>query len=264
MILDLSSIRLIGMIHLLPLPGAPRFGGSRLAILEAAMRDAEALTAAGFDALLVENYGDTPFAKDDAGRHVVAEMSVIASELRRRFDVPLGVQVLRNDARASLAIAAAAGAGFVRINVHTGAMVTDQGVIEGMAHDTLRFRQAIGAGDVSIFADVHVKHAVPLGSGSFEDALNDTVQRGLADAVIVSGSGTGMKTDPGRIRLAVERCDVPVYVGSGADIDSLPDLLPPAHGLIVRTSIKRGSATEAPVDALRARSFAEEARSRLV
>ncbi len=261
---DLSSVRLIGMIHLLPLPGSPRFGGSRAAILEAALRDAEALTAAGFDALLVENYGDTPFAKDDAGRHVVAEMSVIASELRRRFDVPLGVQVLRNDARASLAVAAAAGAGFVRINVHTGAMVTDQGVIEGMAHETLRYRQSTGAGDVSIFADVHVKHAVPLGSGSFEDALHDTVQRGLVDAVIVSGSGTGMKTDPDRIRSAVAGCDVPVYVGSGADIDSLPELLPPAHGLIVGTSIKRGGVTQAPVDAARARLFVDAARSRFL
>jgi uncharacterized protein len=253
---NLSSIRLIGMIHLLPLPGSPRYAGSRAAVLERALRDGEALASAGFDALLIENFGDTPFAKDDAGRHVVAEMSVIASELRRRFGLPLGIQVLRNDARASLAVASAAGAGFIRVNVHSGAMVTDQGVIEGAAHDTLRYRQSIHAGMVAILADVHVKHAVPLGREMFEDALADTVNRGLADAVIISGKGTGKKTDPERVRKAEAVARVPVYIGSGADVESLREFFPAAHGVIVGTSIKREQVSDGPVDAERALRFA--------
>jgi uncharacterized protein len=253
---NLSSIRLIGMIHLLPLPGSPRYAGSRTTVLERALRDGEALASAGFDALLIENFGDTPFAKDDAGRHVVAEMSVIASELRRLFDMPLGIQVLRNDAQASLAVAGAVGADFIRVNVHTGAMLTDQGIIEGRAHDTLRLRQSIDAGHIAILADVHVKHAVPLGGETFEDALADTVHRGLADAVVVSGRGTGRKTDPQRVRTAAAIAQVPVYVGSGANVESLREFFPAAHGVIVGSSIKRDGVADAPVDAERALRFA--------
>ncbi len=256
----LASIHLIGMIHLLPLPGSPRYDGSRQRILERALYDAEILAETGFDAVLIENYGDIPFAKEDAGRHVVAEMALIACRLKERHGLPFGVQVLRNDAKASIAVAAASGAAFVRINVHTGTMLTDQGIIEGNAHDTLRYRESIGAHDVAILADVHVKHATPLGAESFESALRDTVHRGLADAVIVSGSGTGMKTDPALVEKAARLCDVPIYVGSGADDTSMDELFTRAHGVIVGTSLKEGGVTQAPVDAERCRRFVEAAR----
>lgn len=258
---DLSAIRLIGMIHLPPLPGSPGFAGWREDVLAYARRDAEALADAEFDALLLENFGDVPFAKTEAGPQVVAEMSVIATQLQRWIDLPLGVQVLRNDARASLAIAAAVGAKFIRVNVHTGAMLTDQGIIEGRAYETLRYRQAIEAEHVAILADVHVKHAVPLAGEAFEDALADTVHRGLADAIIVSGKGTGQKTDAQRVHTAAAISPVPVYVGSGADVASLSAMFPPAHGVIVGSSIKREGRTSAPVDPERALRFAEAFRA---
>ena len=129
----LTSIRLIGMTHLLPLPGAPAYGGSRQHVYDRAIADARILQDAGFDAVLVENFGDSPYAKNDAGKHVVAEMTAIITALQREITIPIGVQVLRNDAEGGLAIAAATEARFVRINVHSGAMVTDQGLIEGRA-----------------------------------------------------------------------------------------------------------------------------------
>ncbi|MCZ7557840.1 MAG: BtpA/SgcQ family protein [Bacteroidia bacterium] len=258
---DLSALRLIGMIHLPALPGSPGFAGSREDVLAYALRDAEALADADFDALLLENFGDVPFAKTEVGPEVIAEMCVIAYQLQCQYGLPLGVQVLRNDARASLAIAAAVGAAFIRVNVHTGAMLTDQGIIEGRAHETLRYRQTIGAGDVAILADVHVKHAVPLAGEAFEDALADTVHRGLADAIIVSGKGTGRKTDAQRLRTAAAISPVPVYVGSGADADSLSDFFPAAHGVIVGSSIKQEGISSAPVDPEKALRFAEAFRA---
>jgi uncharacterized protein len=256
----LERIQLIGMIHLPALPGAPGYGGSRERIRARALHDAEALAEAGFDALLLENFGDTPFAKDNAGRHVVAGMTAIAVEIRRQYQLPLGIQVLRNDAMASLAVAAAADADFVRINVLSGVMVTDQGLIEGPAHDVQRYRGAIDAGTIAILADVHVKHAMPLAGDSFEAAVRDTVERGGADAVVITGSGTGVAVDADRLKAAATLTDVPVYAGSGANCESLPWLLSQAHGVIVGTSIKIDGKSHEAVDAQRARRFVQIAR----
>ncbi len=206
---------LVGVVHLEPLPGSPR---SRLPverILELARRDGAAWARGGATALLVENHGDAPFAKDDAGPAAIAALAVVAAELRRRIDLPLGVNVLRNDARGALAVAAAAGAGFIRVNVLTGAMETDQGIVEGRAHDVLRYRAALGA-RVEIWADVYVKHAAPLRRGTPAQDAMDAAGRGGADVLLVTGEGTGRAADPARlaaVKRAVPR--VPVYVASG-------------------------------------------------
>ena len=256
----LTSIRLVGMVHLLPLPASPGYGGSRDHIYERALADARILQDAGFDAILVENFGDAPYAKCDAGKQVVAEMTAIITALQDEITIPIGVQVLRNDAEAALAVAAATRARFVRINVHSGAMVTDQGIIEGRSAETLRFRRAIDARDISILADVFVKHGTPLAPCSLSDAVRDTVERGLADAVIISGSGTGEAADLADVQLASSSTAAPVFVGSGVRIETLAESLSLAHGLIVGTAIKTGRITVAPVDAGAASEFARRAR----
>src|SRR5690348_4264415 len=153
----------IGMIHLLPLPGSARYAGSVEAIRAAMLRDAEALTRGGVHGLMLENFGDLPFFPGRVPPHVVAQMAALAAELRRNSNLPLGINVLRNDGCSAMAIAHAAGAQFVRVNVLCGARVADQGIIQGIAHDLLRERAMLRA-DVRIFADVDVKHSAPLAS----------------------------------------------------------------------------------------------------
>ena len=255
-----SSIRLIGMVHLLPLPGAPGYGGARADIVDRAIRDAVVLQEAGFDAVLIENYGDAPFARCDAGKHVTADMSTIAGAVAKEIDIPFGIQVLRNDAEAGLAIAAATGARFIRVNVHVGAMHTDQGIIEGHAHETLRYRRMIDAMHVHILADVFVKHATPITPTSISDAVRDTVERGLADGIIVTGSGTGEAADLAEVQRATDATAAPVFIGSGVRQETLAESLALAHGVIVGTAIKVGRITRAPVDPDGATSFVEKAR----
>lgn len=151
----------IGMVHLRPLPGAPLFGGSLDAVIEAARADVRALATGGCDGLLFENFGDRPFRKTEVDPETIAAMTRVITEARREAPLLFGVNVLRNDPIAALAVAAATGASFIRVNVHTGAMVTDQGIIEGNAGESLRRRARI-APDVAIFADHFVKHASPL------------------------------------------------------------------------------------------------------
>ncbi|OLZ41156.1 phosphorybosylanthranilate isomerase [Natrinema saccharevitans] len=252
-----ASRPVIGVVHLPPLPGAPGFGDGdedhRDAIRTRALEDARRLEAGGADGLIVENFGDAPFHPDDVPKHVVAELTAIATAVTDAVDVPVGINVLRNDAVAALSVAAAADAAFVRVNVHIGSAATDQGVLEGRAHETLRLRERIEA-DVSLLADVHVKHASPVGERDIERAALETVERGQADGVIVSGPGTGVETPLADIeRVGDALADaaagpVPVFVGSGVTSETVGDCLAAgADGVIVGTALKRGGETTNPV-----------------
>ncbi|PYN53574.1 MAG: phosphorybosylanthranilate isomerase [Candidatus Rokuibacteriota bacterium] len=254
---------LIGMVHLPPLPGSPRWEGSMHRVAAAALDDARALVEGGLEALLVENYGDAPFTPGRVAPATVAAMGVIAAELRHAFPkTPLGVNVLKNDARAALAIACAVGGRFIRVNVHAGAVVADQGIVQTTAYRTLRDRRLLGA-DVKIFADVGGKHAQPLVPVELEQTARDLVHRGLADALVVSGPGTGRATpvaDVKRVRLAVP--DVPLLVGSGVTPETVAELLSLADAVIVGTYVKAGGDVRRPVDPARVERLVAAARRR--
>lgn len=251
---------LLGMIHLPPLPGAPRYGGGVAAVTKRALRDAAVLAEEGFDGLVVENYGDAPFLPGAVGPETTAAMAVIVARIVADTPLPVGVNVLRNDARAALAVATAAGADFLRVNVHVGATVTDQGLIEGRAFETLRERARLGA-EVAILADVLVKHGAPLGEADPARAARDAVRRGLADALLVTGAATGAAADAEVLRTVKEAVPgTPVLVASGLDPKNAAALLPIADGAIVGTALKRGNDPEAPVDRMRARRLVRACR----
>lgn len=246
----------IGMLHLGPLPGSPGWSGDLGAVLAAAVRDARALREGGVGALMLENFHDVPFHPETVPPVTVAAMTAVAAAVRRESpDCPLGINVLRNDAEAALAIAVATGAAFIRVNIHVGAAVTDQGVIEGRAWRTLRLRREYGA-DVGILADVRVKHAAPLGGRPLADEARDLRLRGLADALVVTGAATGAGADPGEIEeLRRTLPDCPLLVGSGVGAGNVGRFLPAADGFIVGTSLKEGGDVAAPVSATRTEDF---------
>ena len=243
----------VGMLHVPALPGAPRHAGDVAEIQASVLRDADALASGGVHGLMLENYGDVPFFPARVPTHVVAHMTALAVDVRGRFpQLPLGINVLRNDGRSALAVAHAAGAQFIRVNVLCGARVTDQGLIQGIAHDLLRDRALLGAMEsVRIFADVDVKHSAPLAQRPLEVEVSDTLHRGLADALIVSGSGTGQATDPGHVAAARAAAGgaAPVFVGSG--VGAVADYLPHADGFIIGSAFKRGGDASQPVEVAR-------------
>ena len=245
------------MVHLLPLPGSP---GARPLdeVLAAAALDAELLLDAGFMGLVVENFGDTPFHKDRVQPITVASMTRVAGAIRRLCgDRLLAINVLRNDARAALAVAKAVGATAIRVNVHSGARITDQGLIEGRADETVRLRRSWDAEDVAIWADVAVKHSTALGQDRpVGEEARELVERAGADVVVVSGAATGSAVDPVRLNAVVAAVKgTPVLVGSGATPATVAGLLRRVSGVIVGTALKQGSVTTAPVDPARARDF---------
>ena len=252
---------LIAVVHLRPLPGSPRWRGDLASLIEFAVNDARAYERGGAHALFIENFGDVPFTRGSVAPETIAAMAAAGRAVRQAVKLPIGFNVLRNDARAALALCAVCGGTFIRVNVHTGAMLTDQGLIEGNAYDTLRYRRNI-CPQAQIFADVHVKHAVPLGNWTIEDAARDTVERGLADALIVSGAGTGLATDPADVERVRRTCPATrILLGSGVRLDNVGDFLPVADGFIVASSLKLNGRISNPVDPRRVAALVRALRS---
>lgn len=254
---------LIGDIHLLPLPGTPRYRGEPLsAIVERACADAEAFAAGGMDGVMVENHGDIPFLKPgEIGPEIVAAMSVVADAVRRRVDLPLGVNLLANGAVGALAIAKAAGARFIRVNQWVNAYVSNEGLIEGESARALRFRRQIGADDVAIFADVHVKH----GSHAIVDDRPVSEQASDvefydADVAIATGNRTGDAVPEGEIAAIRGGTRLPVIAGSGITPENAPKLLPLLDGAIVGSSLKRDGVWWNPVERGRVEALVAAAR----
>jgi uncharacterized protein len=229
---------LIGMIHVGALPGAPRSEHGVAALAEAAVAEARLYVQAGFHGLMIENMHDVPYLKRSAGPEVVAAMTAVGIEVRRAVALPLGVQVLAGANRDALAVAHACGASFVRVEGFVFAHAADEGLMESDAGELLRYRRAIGASGVRVFADVKKKHAAHALTADVSLAETATAAEFfLADGVIVTGTTTGRPCDPVELRAVSEAVSVPTLVGSGLNPGNLADYAL-ADAFIVGSSLK--------------------------
>lgn len=260
-----SSPSLVGVIHLPALGGAPLAKFPDLSTCmqaagEWAVREAQALEKLGFQGLILENFGDFPFYGQTVPPETVASMAVIAAAVREACKIPLGINILRNDARAALAVAAVAGCQFIRVNVLAGVAATDQGLLQGCAAELLRERARLEA-TVGILADVHVKHAQTLSSRDIAIAVEELATRALADGVIITGPSTGREVADDRLAAAARAardCGVPLWIGSGATADSMGRLLPHiTGGVIVGSALRSRGQAGAPLDLKRAAAVAK-------
>jgi hypothetical protein len=253
---------LIGVIHLQALPGTPGHSLEIAAITSRAVDDAHAYRDAGFDGLLIENTHDRPYLKTHVGPEVVAAVAVIGAEVRRAVPLPLGIQILAGANSSALAAALACGASFVRVEGFVFAHVADEGLIESSAGALLRYRRAIGAGHIKVFADVKKKHSAHAITADVD--IVETAKAAVffqADGVIVSGISTGEPAEPDDVRSVGRAVSAPTLVGSGiteTNISRYPD----ADALIVGSSIKQAGLWSNPIDADRARALVRAFRSR--
>jgi membrane complex biogenesis BtpA family protein len=257
----------VGVIHLPPLPGSPRSALPCADVARAAAKDARALADSGFDLAMIENFGDMPFFPSDVPPVTVSAMTACALAVREACpSIAVGINVLRNDARAALAIAAAVGAACIRVNVHTGARVTDQGIVEGRAAETLRERRALGVEAVAIWADVNVKHSAALAPRDVGQEAEDLVGRAMADAVLVTGWGTGKGVDEAELRRVREAVGAGgaasplVLVASGVTADTVAKVAPLCDGVIVGSALRNDGVAGGSIDPRKAEVFASAFR----
>jgi membrane complex biogenesis BtpA family protein len=252
----------IGVIHSLPLPGAPAYDGQPMPeIVGFAVAEAERYRAGGVDGLIVENHGDIPFARpEQLGPETAACMAVMTDAVRRACGLPVGVNVLANGALQALAVAKAAGAAFVRVNQWANAYVANEGLLDGPAGAAARYRAWLHGRAIRVFADVHVKHgAHAITADRTVPELARDVEFFDADVAIATGQRTGDAATPEEIRAIAEGCSLPVVIGSGATPATIGDILALADGVIVASWLKRDGVWWNEVDPDRLRAFMAEA-----
>lgn len=254
-----TSKPIMGMIHLPPLPGSPNYCGNMTTVLDHALLDAEILLHNGVDVLIVENLGDHPYYPITNEPETVAAMTRAALEIKRKFsNVPMGINVLRNSWKAALAIAYLTDSQFIRLNVLTDTMATDQGVIVGEAHLAMRYRKAIGAENVKVFGDIYAKHGGPLVRRDMGTVTREMVHRGMADAIIVSGEESSQPADKAEIQRVKQAAgETPVFLGSGIGLSTV-DWLNYADGSIFGYGTKPSGDMNDPVDAVVVKEFMEK------
>ena len=247
------------MIHLLPLPGDPKGVGDFELAMTRALNDAQTLMSSGVSSAIIENFGDAPFWSECVPPHVSAMMAVIGHAIHQQTGLNLGVNVLRNDAKSALGVAAAIGAEFIRINVHTGSVWSDQGLIVGKAPQTLMYRRMLGS-QTRVFADIKVKHAVPAGTTDVVQLAKEATLRGGADGLIVTGAETGGACDLEEVRalgMVTKKIGVPLWIGSGITPDNLDEFLPYIEGAIVGTYFHKDGDIEKPLCGARIQELLE-------
>jgi len=260
-----NSKVIIGMVHLQATPGFPNSCGDMKKILDAAVKDALALEVGGVDGLIVENIFNRPRQKT-VGPETVAAMTLAVKAVVDAVSIPVGIKVLFNDYQAQLAIAHITNANFVRISVYTDAVVSMAGIIEGCCYDAITYRHRIGADNIKILADVHVKHAAPLAPidiRPIEDVAFDMAYSGMAQGVVVTGRRTGLEVNIHDLELVKKAIgDKLVLVGSGTNETNVDQILKYADGAIIGTYFKGGGIIENPVEEDKVRAFIKKVRQK--
>ncbi len=252
---------LIGMIHVGALPGTPAAGAPLERVIETAVSEARAYRDCGYTALMIENMHDRPYLKGAVGPEVVAAMTAVGRAVRREVALPLGVQVLAGANREAVAVALACDATFARVEGFVFAHVADEGLIEASAGELLRYRRAIGAEQVRLFADVKKKHSAHAITADVD--LVETARAAeffLADGVVVTGTATGRATDAAEVAAVAGGTGLPTLVGSGVSPDNLA-AYPLADGFIVGSWVKQGGVWSQPLDGERAQAVAAAFRA---
>jgi membrane complex biogenesis BtpA family protein len=251
------SRALIGVVHLQALPGTPANKLDVAAIASIAVDEARAYEAAGFHSVMIENTHDRPYLKSAVGPEITAAMAVIGAEIRRAIALPLGIQVLAGANSTAVGVALAAGASFVRVEGFIFAHVADEGLIEASAGALLRYRRAMGADHIRVFADIKKKHSAHAITSDVDIVETAKAAEFFAvDGVIVSGVATGQPTDPHEVKAVGAAVSVPTLVGSGITIENIHDY-ENADALIVGSSIKQDGLWMNPIDMERARALVQ-------
>lgn len=243
----------IGVIHLPPLPGSPAYNGTKLQdIIKRALNDAEKYVENSVDAIIIENYCDAPFSVRVTEPETLASLAIISWEIKKRYRIPIGLNILRNSGVEATAIACILGLDFIRVNSLVEHVLAPEGVLSPIARDLFKKKSCLRC-NLKIFADINVKHGVPL--YPLETAIRETEERGKADAIIVTGERTGEAPDPPIVYYVKKVSKKPVIIGSGVNVENVKLYFRLTDGFIVGTYFKKQGVAANPVDPNRVKKF---------
>ncbi len=247
---------IIGMIHVDPLPGTPRFNQAMPDIIAKARAEALIYQKAGVDMLMIENMHDIPYLNKIVGPEVTAAMTVVGYEVKQATGLRCGLQILAGANKESLAAALAAGLDFIRAEGFVFGHVADEGYIDACAGEVLRYRRQIGADKVLVLTDIKKKHSSHAITADVDIA--ETAQAAeffLSDGVVVTGVATGQEANLEELKQVKAAVQIPVLVGSGVTIENVERYFAVADALIIGSYFKQGGHWTQTVDFERVKTF---------
>lgn len=247
---------IIGMVHVDALPGTPMHSQSIQSIVNKSIEEALKLQNAGVDAILIENMHDVPYLKKNIGSEIVACMTAVSVELRKRICLPVGIQILAGANKEALAVALAAGLEFIRAEGFAFAHLADEGYMESCAGELLRYRKMIGAEHILIFTDVqkkHSSHAITADISMKEHV--ETASYFRSDGIIITGTSTGKEALIDDVKTACQNTILPVIIGSGITILNIENYWDFADAFIVGSWFKFEGKWENSISEERVRLF---------
>lgn len=256
----LENKGIIGMIHCLPLPGTLHYGGSMQAVIDRALADLEALERAGVDAAIVENFCDKPNTTRLEPEQLAA-LTAVSMAVQQRSHIAIGIDAAFCDPVASLAIAVAVGASFIRVPVFVDTVITSDGIVYPCAKELLRYRKLLDAQDIALLCDIQTKHTFMLSDHISIEESALMAQDSGADAIIITGAHTGTSTPLEVIRRVRQVTSLPLVAGSGVTADNLPEQFALVDGAIVGSAMKAHGKAEEPIDYALAKHLMERAKA---
>ncbi len=259
--LSFEKKKIIGMVHVEALPGTPLYKDSVKKVISKAVKEALIYAESGIDAIMIENMHDVPYLKGTAGFEIATLMAVIAYEIKRKTDLPLGIQILAGANKQALAAALSSGADFIRAEGFVFGHLADEGLFESDAGELLRYRKQIDAEHIKIFTDIKKKHSSHAITGDI--SISETAKAAeffLSDGVIVTGSATGEEAKIEEIREVKQAVKIPVLVGSGVTDKNVQRYYEIADGLIIGSYFKKGGKWQNAVDKNRVKKLISKIR----
>jgi membrane complex biogenesis BtpA family protein len=250
---------IIGMIHVLSLPGTPRHKQTVPEIVAHAVNEAKLYLEAGVDALLVENMHDLPYLNRVVGPEITACMTAIACEIRKLTAIPCGLQILAGANESALAACLASGFDFIRAEGFIFGHLADEGYMDACAGNLLRYRKLIQAEHIGIFTDIKKKHASHALSADVDIA--DTASAADffgSDALIITGNATASPASLAELQIVREASGLPIIVGSGITFENLSAYWKTADGFIVGSYFKQEGKWQNPLCPTRLQAFMQK------
>ena len=256
-----SQKPVIGVVHLLPLPGTPKYAGDLNAIIERALKEVDIFKQGGVDGIIIENFNDVPFLKDKITKAQFGLMASVITLARKETDLPLGVNVHFNDWEAEIALAYSCRAQFVRIEAYIDTVVTASGIVEPCCAEVTRYRKLLGSNQpIEIWADIHPKYSTNLIPSSLQESAK-LAQYALADSIIVTGETTGVETPLTDLENVKKVVDIPILAGSGTNLQNVRETLEIADGVIVGSAFKEGGKIQNMVSLEKVTEFTAKAHA---
>lgn len=250
---------IIGMIHLLPLPGTPLYRGSIDEIIDTAAEEMELYKSGGIDALMIENMHDVPYLNKSVGPEITSIMSIVAHLVKSESNLPCGIQILAGNNIKALCSAKSAKLDFIRSETFVFSHIGDEGGMEADAGELLRYRKMIEGEEIMIFSDIKKKHSSH--ATTADVSLLETAKAAeffLSDGVIVTGSSTGHSASIQDLESLLNKLNMPTLIGSGITIDNVEQYIGLCDGMIVGSYFKKNGDWKEKVDRERVSIFMEK------